>query len=267
MCSNKSLRTLTMIRMLPITRIPYFVVLILLLSASSANALTYLDTTDKDNSKWFRNTVNDSIPFLAGERVVIVMKGVVSPWVVALIRLDYEVVQKQIEESVRKDFGVEEVHEVITKAEEFRAIDMNVPENPLFGRGFGGFRHLVPSMKNTRESMIVSKPYNRIDKVDGYSVSRWRVADGRDILGKPWTLLVVERTDYSREWARDHMGLLWPFKTSGSSRLVTETEINVIETSLGQRHELIEYFVPSPSYLTDGVLNLMKAILEKANAK
>lgn len=131
--------------MLPITRILYLVVLILLLSVNSGNALTYLDTKDKDHSKWFRNTVNDSIPFLAGERVVIVMKGVVSPWVVALIRLDYEVVQKQIEESVRKDFGVEEVHEVITKADEFTAIDMNEPEDPLFGRGLGGFRHLVPA--------------------------------------------------------------------------------------------------------------------------
>jgi hypothetical protein len=239
----------------------------LLLSGNSGNALTYLDTKDKDHSKWFRNIVNDSIPFHAGERVVIVMKGVVSPWVVALIRLDYEVVQKQIEESVRKDFGVEEVHEVITKAEEFKAIDMNVPEDPLFGRGFGGFRHLVPSMNSTREHMIISKPYNHIAKVDGYSISRWRVVDGREILGKPWTLLVVERADLSREWARDHIGLVWPFKTSGTSRLVTETEINLIEHSLGPRHERIEYFVPSPSYLTDGVLKLMKAIIEKANAK
>lgn len=122
-------------------------------------------------------------------------------------------------------------------------------------------------MTSTREYTIVSKQYNRIDKVDGYSVSRWRLADGRDILGKPWTLLVVERTDYSREWARDHMGLLWPFKTSGSSRLVTETEINVIEKSMDHRQEPIEYFVPYPAYKTDQVLELMKAIIEKANAK
>ena len=258
---------MTITRMLPITRTPCLVVLLLLLGVNSGNALTYLDTKDKDSSKWFRNIVNDSIPFHAGERVVIVTKGVVSPWVVALLRLDYEVVRERIEETVRNDLGVEESHEALTKADEFKAIDMNVPEDPLFGHGFGGFRHLVPSMKSTREYTIVSKQYNRIVKVDGYSVSRWRLADGREILGKPWTILVVERADFSREWARDHTGITWPFKTSGTSRLVTEKEINLIEKSLDQRHEQIEYFVPSPSYLTDGVLKLMKAILEKANAK
>jgi hypothetical protein len=72
----------------------------------------------------------------------------------------------------------------LTKTDEFKAIDMNVPEDPLFGHGFGGFRHLIPNMKSTREYTIVSKQYNRIDKVDGYSVSRWRLADGREILGK-----------------------------------------------------------------------------------
>lgn len=253
--------------MLPITRIPYFAVLILLLSASSANALTYLDTKDKDHSKWFRNIVNDSIPFHTGERVVIVTKGVVSPWVVALLRLDYDVVRAHLEEAVQKNFGVEEVHEAIITADEFKAIDMNEPEDPLFGRGFGGFRHLVPNMKSTREYTIVSKQYNRIDKVDGYSVSSWRLADGREILGKPWTILVVERADFSREWARDHMGLLWPFKNSGRSRLVTETEITLIEKSLDQRHELIDYFVPYPAYETGRVLELMNAILEKANTR
>ncbi|MDH4368989.1 MAG: hypothetical protein OEV99_04025 [Nitrospira sp.] len=246
---------------------PCLVVLLLLLSVNSGNALTYLDTKDKDHSKWFRNMVNDSIPFYAGERVVIVTKGVVSLWVVALLRLDYEVARTYLEEAVQKDFGVEEVHEAITNADEFKAIDMNIPKDPLFGRGFGGFRHLVPSMKSTREYAIVSKQYNRIDKVDGHSVSRWRVADGREILGKPWTIVVVERADFSREWARDHMGLLWPFKTSGSSRLVTETEISLIENSLGQRHELIDYFVPYPAYETGAVLELMNAILEKAKGQ
>lgn len=253
--------------MFPIIRIPCLVVLSLLLSVNSGNALTYLDTKDKDSSKWFRNIVNDSIPFHAGERVVIVTKGVVSPWVVALLRLDYEVARKRIEETVRNDFGVEEAYETIVQADQFKTIDMNEPEDPLFGRGFGGFSHLAPNMKSTREYSIVSKEYNRIDKVDGYSVTRWRLADGREILGKSWTILVVERADFSREWARDHAGITWPFKTSGTSRLVTETEINLIEKSLDQRHEPIEYFVPYPGYKTDGVLKLMKEIVEKANAK
>jgi hypothetical protein len=61
--------------MFPIIRIPCLVVLLLLLSVNSGNALTYLDTKDKDHSKWFRNIVNDSIPFHAGERVVIVNQG------------------------------------------------------------------------------------------------------------------------------------------------------------------------------------------------
>jgi hypothetical protein len=248
-----------------IIRVTCFAVLFLSLIVNNAIALTYLDLNDKDKSIWFKRMLNDSIPFHTGERVVIERKGVVSPWVVALIHLNYEDAQRQIEESVRSDFGIEDVRETLTKAEEFKTIDLNIPEDPLFGPGFSGFRQLAPGMKSTREYTIVSKEFNHVPKVDGYSISRWRLGDGREILGQPWTIVVVERTDFSREWARDHTGIIWPFKSSGMTRLVTETEIRLIEKLSGQQQGIIEYFVPYPAYKTGEVLELMKSIMEKVS--
>jgi len=249
-------------------RVACIVALCLSLIVSNGMALTYLDPNEKDKSIWFKRLLNDSIPFYTGERVVIERKGVVSPWVVALIRLDYEVVRKQIEELVQSNFGIEDARETLTKSDEFKTIDLNLAEDPLFGPGFSGFRRLVPDMKKSREYTIVSKEYNHIDKVDGYSISRWRLGDGREVFNRPCTILVVERADFSREWARDHTGVLWPFKTSGTTRLVTETEIQLIEKIDGKQEKMsIEYFVPYPAYKTEVMLELMKSIVGKATAK
>lgn len=252
--------------MCAIARIALLAVLFLNIALSNGNALMYLDPNDK--SVRFKRVLNDSIPLHTGERVVLEQKDLVSPWVVALIRLNYEDVREQIEESVRKKFGVEKAQEKFTVAGDFKAVDLNIPEDPLFGEGFGGFYQLVPGIKSTREYIIASKEFNRIDKVDGYSISRWRLGDGRDILGQSWTILIVERADFSREWARDHTGIPWPFKTSGTTRLVTETEIQLIDSLMGQHKQpIIEYFVPYPAYKTGEMLELMKSIIGKANSQ
>ena len=166
------------------------------------------------------------------------------------------------------DRGIEEARETSTKAEELKTIDLNIPEDPLFGPGFSGFRLLTSGMKSTHEYTIVSKEFNHIAKVDRYSISRWRLGDGREILGEPWTILVVERADFSREWARDHTGIPWPFKISGMTRLGTETEVRLIEKVSRQQEEvIIEYFVPYPTYMSGEVLELMKSIMAKVSAR
>jgi hypothetical protein len=228
--------------------------------ADAAPALTYLEPNDK--AGWFKRTMNDSIPFRTGERVVIERKGVVSPWVVAVVHLNYEEVRKHIEQSLGHVFGIAETRETVTTPEDFHKIDPNVPEDPLFGVGFGGFHELVPDMKATRECDIVSKPFNRVPKVRGHSISKWRVVDGKEMLNQAWTIIVVERRDFSREWARDHTGMPWPFKIAGETRVVTETEIHQIENLAAQYDGLIvDYFVPYPAYKTGEVLQLMKAII------
>jgi hypothetical protein len=86
-------------------------------------------------------------------------KGAISPWVVALVHLSYEDVREKMEESVRKNFGVAEAQEVSTKGEDFKAVDLHVPQDPMFGEGFGSFRELAPGMTATREYTIVSKGF------------------------------------------------------------------------------------------------------------
>lgn len=252
--------------MFAITKLVCFVILFINFLATNGNALMYLDPNDK--TVWFKRILNDSIPLQTGERVVMEGKGVIAPWVVVLIHLNYEDVREQIRESVGKSFGIEEAQERSIMAEDFKPVDLNVPENPLFGEGFGGFQELVPGVKSVREYTIVSKEFNRIDKIDGYSISRWRLGDGREILGKPWTIIVVERADYSREWARDHTGIPWPFKISSTVQLVTETEVGLIDDLI--KHHAgtsAKYFVPYPGYKRGAVLDLMKSIVEEASKK
>jgi len=242
-------------------KIASLVFLAIWLTASKAIALQYMDPRDKDIN--FKGLLNDSIPLMMGERVVLERKGLVARWVVAIVNQSYEEVRQQIADSVSADFGI--AQEKSITVDDFNNVDPNMPTNPLFGEGFSGFRQLVTNMKLAREHEIISKDFNHSAKVDGQSVSRWRIGDGTDIFGRPSSIIVVERADYSREWARDHMGLPWPFKMSGTNWLVTETEINTIERLKTKSKALkVQYFIPYPAYKTGAVLELMNAMIREA---
>ena len=78
--------------MFAIARTACFSILLMSLAVNNANALMYLDPTDK--SVWFKRILNDSIPFRTGERIVMERTGVISPWVVAIVHLSYEDVRE-----------------------------------------------------------------------------------------------------------------------------------------------------------------------------
>jgi hypothetical protein len=229
-----------------------------------AAALLYLDP--KDESINFKGILNDSIPLMTGEHVVMERKELVARWVVAIVNLSYEEMKKRIEDSVRSNFGIEQAQERSVRVENFSRVDPDMPEDPLLGDGFEGFHQLVPGMKSAREYQIVSKEFNRLAKVDGYSISKWRIGDGREIFSRAWSIVVVERADYSREWARDHTGIPWPFKISGTNWLVTETEVALIDRlKVESKAVTVKYFVPYPAYNTGAVLELMNSILKEAD--
>lgn len=250
-----------------ITGLSVFLLFLVSGNVNGAGALLYLDPKDKSSFE-FKSILHDSIPLLANERVVLESKDVVARWVVALVRVPYEQVWKQIEQSVRERSGIEAARERSVKIEDFSRVNPHVPEDPLFGDGFSGFHQVVSDLKIGREYKIVSKQYNRIAKVDGYSVSTWRIGNGRDLFGEPCSVIVVQRADYSSEWARDHTGIPWPFKTSGTTPLVTETEITLIERLKKENKGVsIQYFVPYPAYMTDSVLKLMNSIHHAATKR
>jgi hypothetical protein len=219
-----------------------------------------------DGAFSFRSLLNDSIPLLKRERVVIERKGLVAHWVVALSDLTYAEMKQEIEDSVGRDYGIEEAKELDAPLKGQSPIDLNDPNDPLFGMGFLGFNQSgFIEMNKGREYQIVSKKFNVLADIEGYSVSKWRIGDGSQIFGRRCSLIVIQRTDFSREWARDHTGIPWPFKTSGASGLVTETEIARIDRIVTSRTGgNVRYFVPYPGYKFDNLLNLMKSIIEES---
>jgi hypothetical protein len=81
------------------------------------------------------------------------------------------------------------------------------------------------------------------------------------LFGKPFSILVVSRTDYSREWAWMHPSIPLPFTLMGYTKLVTSREVDVLNTVREKlRQPEVEYFIPYPGYITDGVLTVMMAI-------
>jgi hypothetical protein len=77
-----------------------------------------------------------------------------------------------------------------------------------------------------------------------------RIADGKALLGKQSSLIVIRRTDHSREWAHfSQLRIPLPFKIYRETFLVTNTEIQVVD-NLKRKIENLKllYFVPSPGY-------------------
>lgn len=228
---------------------------------TEAYALQYLDP--KEKSVNFKGILNDSIPILTGERVVLERTSLIATWVVTVVNLNYDEAKVQIEELVRDSIGIEQARERIVQINSVKHVDPHDPEEPLLGDGFSGFHQLLPSMTNAHEYQIISKEYNRLPEVDGYSIAKWRIGDGKEIFGRAGAIIVVQRADYSREWARDHTGIPWPFKISGTNRLVTETEIDLIDRlKLKNKAVAIQHFVPYPAYKTGSVLELMNSIVQ-----
>lgn len=224
-------------------------------------ALQYLDP--KDKSVNVKGVLNDSIPILTGERIVLERKSLLARWVVTVVNLNYDEAKAQIEELVRDSFGIEQAQERALQIDSAKYVDPNDPKEPLLGDGFSGFHQLSPGMTTAHEYQIISKQYNRLPEVEGYSITKWRIGNGQEIFGRAGAIIVVQRADYSREWARDHTGIPWPFKISGTNRLVTETEIDLIERlKLKNRRVTVQHLVPYPGYNTDSVLEFMNSIVQ-----
>ncbi|HEX7767360.1 MAG TPA: hypothetical protein VF443_11640, partial [Nitrospira sp.] len=147
-------------------------------------------------------------------------------------------------------------------------IDPKMPNKPLFGDGFNGFRAIGVPITATREYRIMTKQYNtHVRWWKSYSESEWRLIDGAPLFDKACTVLVVSRTDHSRQWAWMHPGIPMPFTTIYDTTLVTDKEVALIAAlrkQLGQ--PVVQYFVPSAGYVisNSAVLAGMRAIREAA---
>ncbi|HZS10676.1 MAG TPA: hypothetical protein VFA38_00410, partial [Nitrospirales bacterium] len=69
----------------------------------------------------------------------------------------------------------------------------------------------------------------------------------QSLLGRKGTILILGRTDHSKEWLGTRAGITLPVKKPVSSRLITETEIALVKkiASLSQATD-VRFFVPYP---------------------
>jgi hypothetical protein len=211
--------------------------------------------------------IEDSIPKKAGERIVSSgHKDLQAHWVVVLINRPYEQTRIQLHDLIREAFGIDSERELRTTVDAETPVDPEMPNEPLFGDGFNGFRAIGVPVTAIREYRIKTKQYNtHVRWWKSYSESEWRLIDGAPLFNKSCTILVVSRTDYSREWVWMHPGIPMPFTMIYDTTLVTDKEVTLIATLREKlKHPLIRYFVPSSGYTISSVLDEMTAIHDAA---
>ena len=208
----------------------------------------------------------DSIPEKAGERIVIWASNMQAYWVVVLIDMPYEQARERVRELADAAFGIELEREMISNTHVEKPVDPHLPIEPLFGDGFSDFRAIGVPVTAAREYRIETNQYNtHVRWWKSYSKSEWRIIDGSRLFGKTGALVVVSRTDHSREWVWMHPGIPMPFTVVGDTKLVTDKETTLIATLLKNAGDPPAcYFVPNIVYNTNGVLNVMMAIREAA---
>ena len=212
--------------------------------------------------------LQDSIPANAGERIVMYYKtprgGLQAHWVVVLLNVPYEQMRVTVSDFVQKAFGVESEQEIKSSIQREKKINPSTPKEPLYGNGFVDFYVIGVPMSQGREYRMQSKHYNE-SWWNNYSKSEWRVIDGNQLFNRPCSLVVVSRTDHSREWTVLHPGIPLPFKLTGETKLVTDREVTIIEKIImNLDRPFVQYFVPDTGSKPNGVINMMKDIWEAA---
>ena len=170
----------------------------------------------------------------------------------------------QVHDLVHATFGIDSERELRTTVD--AEVDLEMPNKPLFGDGFNGFRAIGVPVTATREYRIKTKQYNtHVRWWKSYSESEWRLIDGAPLFKTACAILVVSRTDHSRKWVWMHPGIPMPFTAVGDTTLVTDKEVALIATLREKlKHPLVRYFVPSSGYTFSSVLDEMTAIHDAA---
>ena len=197
------------------------------------------------------------------ERIVIAgHKSLQAHWVVALVNGPYEQTRIRVRDLILDSFGIASEKEIIADIKAATPVHPHMPKEPLFGDGFIGFRAIGIPISEGRELRIETNQYNtHVRWWESSSQSQWRIVDGSTLFGRACTMLVVSRTDHSREWAWMHPGIPLPFTVTGDTKLVTDKETALITTLLeGTGPPQARFFVPPTGYRTNGVLNVMMAI-------
>lgn len=231
-----------------------------------AHGLEYFDA--RSNKFNFLGMISDSIPIESNERVVLERSYLPARWVVVVFDKPFDGIHHAVRSVIAGSMGVASESDVRRLKGQFRTPQLNDPKDPIFGDALEDFQAVLPSFHESREYRLLSKPYNILDVATTYSQSEWRLVDGQLLFGQPSTVLIIARTDRSREWARSHLGFFWPFKDDAVHLLVTSTEIALVErVSEIAQVGCAQYFVPYPGYQEEEkMLVFMRTIVAAATS-
>ncbi|WP_447975229.1 hypothetical protein [Nitrospira sp. Kam-Ns4a] len=227
---------------------------VMAISALNMNvtALVFLDP--KADEKGARKHLASSLVRHTGEKVLMEQGNVTDPTsaasVFVLVRSPYKELVRALRMLLSQRFGIASEAEIVTQGAKDPASAAKIlyqyPDGPLLGKGFVGLSALGIRIERPVEYRIYTGRYNQLEAISGYSELEVRLADGKQLFGKDCTVIVLRRTDHSREWYRHfQLGIPLPFKHDVAEDLVTSTEINLIEDvarSMGRLR--VEYFVP-----------------------
>jgi len=218
----------------------------------NAAALVFLDP--KADEKEAKKHLGSSLVRHTGERVLMYQgreMNLPAVSVLALARGPYKAWQGALRQALSQKFGIASEADVVAQAQGQAAAEETLrqyPYGPLLGEGFVGFQALGIRTQQPAEYRIHSARYNQVEAISGYSELEVRLADGRKLFGKDCTVIVLRRTDHSREWYRHfQLGIPLPFKHDVAEDLVTSTEIDIVERLKREQGDgRVEYFVPYP---------------------
>lgn len=253
----------------------------------SAQALPLFGPVEYSEKSGWR--IPDSIPEKAGERILLWHPGegeiIVPrpqddfPWqqalwsnaVVVVINQPFEIVQRETRDILKEKFGVDtevEISRADTNSSDEASIWNEPPDGPwpTFGEGFSRFRALSVQFRQPQEHQIKTRPYNQRENDTSHSILDLRIADGSAIFGKSYAIIIMRRTDYSREWATlGRWPIPLPFKIARTHHVITDTEITLVEKVSGRILGAKSlYFIPYPgskdkTHWTDFIEDIMKA--------
>lgn len=213
-----------------------------------AAALPYFDPQGEERtSRAYARNGAGSIPRELNEKVLLQDQSsqLSTDSLVVLVNKEYSVVLEKIRGLVAEKMGIAEEHDnklgVIPKPKEnrpsYRGIEWppsyqgaEWPPWPPLGEGLAFFRDSVESVGHPKEYQLTSKLKERLEAARGFSEVRIRVTDGKGLLNRTVTILQVSRQDYSVDQDYSHIAGIPLGKKRLAFRLVTDSEVALIES-------------------------------------
>lgn len=243
----------------------FFSMVLILFVNVNAMAYDFLDPK-KDIEEW-KKRHGYPTPLETGEKVLLKKNGYSAKSIVYLINGKYETVRDDMRKIVESKMGIASENEMVTN-EYIKSLSTGDAEvDSIRRREFDQLDAIGIRIDRFRQDKIETNKYNEIKKFRAYSLLVVKIIDGRDVFNKECTLIVMTRTDYWRDWGREHHTGLWvPIKVSTHDEVVTDTETGMAE-ELRERMGIrgLKYFIPRSQYypLTD--VDMMRAIKEEVD--